>query len=65
MRQRERCSGWAPVDGLVHFFRHQYDLAKGYVRDPVEREKTLGIVQGWLDDVKRLNDLIQQVRAGA
>jgi NAD(P)-dependent dehydrogenase (short-subunit alcohol dehydrogenase family) len=53
----------APMDALARFFRHQYDLAKGYVRDPLEREKTLGIVQGWLDDVERLNDLIQQVRA--
>jgi NAD(P)-dependent dehydrogenase (short-subunit alcohol dehydrogenase family) len=52
----------APVEALVTFFRHQYDLAKGYVKDPVEREKTLAIVQGWLDDVVALDELMKQVR---
>ena len=53
------------LDALSTFFRHQYELAKGYVKDPVERETTLAIVQGWLDDVERLNALAQQVQAGA
>ena len=53
----------APIDALVYFFRHQYDLAKGYVKNPAEREKTLEIVQGWSDEAWRLHILLEQVRA--
>jgi NAD(P)-dependent dehydrogenase (short-subunit alcohol dehydrogenase family) len=59
------CAVSAPLDALAHFFRHQYDLAKGYVKDPVERERTLAIVQGWLDEAEQLHALTGQVRRGA
>jgi hypothetical protein len=47
-----------PLDGLAGYYAYLHDMAKGYVKDPVEREQQLAIVKGWQQDVERLATLL-------
>ncbi len=49
----------APLDALAGHYAHLYELAKGYVKDPAQREAELAIVAGWQADVLALSDLIR------
>jgi NAD(P)-dependent dehydrogenase (short-subunit alcohol dehydrogenase family) len=44
-----------PVAGLVKYYQGLYDRAQGFVKDPVEREKQLGIVKNWQNEAERLS----------
>jgi NAD(P)-dependent dehydrogenase (short-subunit alcohol dehydrogenase family) len=48
----------APLAGLAGYYAYLHDMAKGYVKDPVEREQQLAIVKGWQQDVERLATLL-------
>jgi NAD(P)-dependent dehydrogenase (short-subunit alcohol dehydrogenase family) len=48
-----------PLPNLVKYYAGLYDRAKGFVKDPVEREKQLGIVKGWQEEVERLMASLQ------
>jgi hypothetical protein len=43
-----------PLDRLSGFYAHMADLAGGYVKDPVERERQVAIVLGWQAEVEDL-----------
>jgi NAD(P)-dependent dehydrogenase (short-subunit alcohol dehydrogenase family) len=43
---------------LAEFYIHLQDLAKGYIKDPQQREDNIRIVQGWLREVEELAELI-------
>jgi NAD(P)-dependent dehydrogenase (short-subunit alcohol dehydrogenase family) len=50
----------APLDQLVDFYANLYDMAKGYIKAPDQREEQLSIVQGWREDVDRLNTILKR-----
>ena len=43
-----------PLNLLAGFYANLYEMAKGYIKDPGQREEQLRIVQGWHEDVERL-----------
>lgn len=49
----------APFDRLAAYYAHLHEMAKGYVRDPVQRNKQLRIVKGWQMEVERLHSLLR------
>ncbi|MGE5530289.1 MAG: SDR family oxidoreductase [Patescibacteria group bacterium] len=49
----------APLDRLAAYYAHLHDLAKGYVRDPAQREEQLKIVRNWQDEVEQLHALLR------
>jgi NAD(P)-dependent dehydrogenase (short-subunit alcohol dehydrogenase family) len=50
----------APLRGLAAYYTYLADMARGYVKDPVTREKQVAIVTGWQQDAQALADLLQQ-----
>jgi NAD(P)-dependent dehydrogenase (short-subunit alcohol dehydrogenase family) len=48
-----------PLASLVKYYAGLYDRAKGFVKDPVEREKQLAVVKGWQEEVERLMASLQ------
>jgi NAD(P)-dependent dehydrogenase (short-subunit alcohol dehydrogenase family) len=48
----------APFDGLARYYAHLYDMAKGYIKDPAQREEQLRIVKGWQEDAERLGQVL-------
>ena len=42
------------LGALAAFYGHLGDLARGYVKDPAERDAQLAVVRGWRDEVERL-----------
>jgi len=48
----------APLDRLASFYDHLGELAKGYIKDPAQREENLAIVAGWRDDALQLFRLL-------
>ena len=52
----------APLGSLAAYYAHMYDTAKGYVKDPTQREEQLGIVSGWQAEAERLEALLQVAR---
>ena len=48
----------APFDRLATYYAYLYDMAKGYVKDPVQREEQLGIVKGWQTEVEQLHSIM-------
>jgi NAD(P)-dependent dehydrogenase (short-subunit alcohol dehydrogenase family) len=48
----------ASLGALARYYGHLYEMAKGYVKDPVQLEEQLRIVRGWQEDVKRLGALL-------
>jgi NAD(P)-dependent dehydrogenase (short-subunit alcohol dehydrogenase family) len=43
-----------PLSKLVAFYDHLGELARGYVKDVVERDQQLAMVNGWKTEVERL-----------
>jgi NAD(P)-dependent dehydrogenase (short-subunit alcohol dehydrogenase family) len=43
-----------PLERLAGFYEHLGDLARGYVKDPHEREKQMATVAGWQNEVTQL-----------
>jgi NAD(P)-dependent dehydrogenase (short-subunit alcohol dehydrogenase family) len=52
----------APLLGLADYYAYLREMAKGYVKDPAQREEQLAIVKGWQDDVEHLADLLGRAR---
>ena len=48
----------APIVKLAGYYKHLYDMASGYVKDPVKREEQLHIVGGWRQEVEYLKTLL-------
>jgi hypothetical protein len=48
----------APLPGLADYYTYLREMAKGYVKDPAQREEQLAIVKGWQDDVEQLAGLL-------
>ncbi len=44
----------APFDGLVGYYAHLHEMAKGYINDAAQREEQLRMVKSWQEDVGRL-----------
>ena len=51
-------SGVPPLAKLAAFYGHLADMARGYVKDPAERDAQVAIVNGWQADVERLRGLL-------
>jgi hypothetical protein len=49
----------APLGRLADYYGHLYELAQGYLKDPLQREEQLGIVRSWQEDVEQLHSLLK------
>jgi hypothetical protein len=49
----------APFDRLAGYYDHLYGMAKGYVKDPVQRDEQLCIVRSWQMEVEQLCSLLR------
>jgi len=47
-----------PLSKLANYYLYLYDMAKGYIKDPVQREEYLAIVLGWVRDVEQLDAIL-------
>lgn len=47
-----------PLEKLAAFYGHLADLARGYVKDPAERDAQVALVSGWQADVERLRGFV-------
>ena len=47
-----------PLAGLAGYYAHLYEMARGYVKDPEQRERQLQIVKGWQMDVEQLEKIL-------
>jgi hypothetical protein len=50
----------APFNLLADFYTNLYEMAKGYIKDPDQREEQLGIVQSWREDVEEMQLILKQ-----
>ena len=48
------------MKALAEYYGFMYEAGKGFIKDPVEREKNLAIVQSWQDDAEKLNQLLKK-----
>jgi len=48
----------APLDRLAAYYGHLYEMARGYVKDPAQRDEQLRIVKGWQTEVEQLRLLL-------
>jgi NAD(P)-dependent dehydrogenase (short-subunit alcohol dehydrogenase family) len=49
----------APLGRLARYYAHLYEIASGYVIDPLQREEQLRIVRSWQEEVEHLETLIR------
>lgn len=49
----------APLKKLAHFYQNLQQLARGYVKDPLELERSLRITRQWQEDAEKLNAIFQ------
>jgi NAD(P)-dependent dehydrogenase (short-subunit alcohol dehydrogenase family) len=49
----------APLGRLVDYYGHLYEMAKGYVKDPVQRDEQLAIVRSWQKEVEQLHSILK------
>ncbi len=49
----------APLNLLSRYYGQLADMAKGYVKDPVQREEQLGIVHAWQAECDQLDGLLK------
>lgn len=49
----------APLDRLEAYYDHLYEMGKGFIRDPLQRDEQLNIVRGWQKDVAQLHSIIK------
>ncbi len=47
-----------PLEALARYYHHLAEMAKGYVKDPVQREEQVGIVLGWQSECLDLNQIL-------
>jgi hypothetical protein len=47
-----------PLEKLAAFYGHLADMARGYVKDPAERDAQVALVRGWQADVERLRGFV-------
>jgi hypothetical protein len=47
-----------PLEKLAAFYEHLADLARGYVKDPAERDAQVAVVSGWQAEVERLRGFV-------
>ncbi|HVN53219.1 MAG TPA: SDR family oxidoreductase [Anaerolineaceae bacterium] len=50
----------APLGQLGKFYFQLGESAKGFIKDPVQREEHLAIVNGWVEECRRLEALIKK-----
>ena len=50
----------APLRALASYHGYMYEMGKGYIKDPAEREKNLAIVRGWQADAEELGQLLKK-----
>jgi NAD(P)-dependent dehydrogenase (short-subunit alcohol dehydrogenase family) len=50
-------SAMPPLEKLAAFYAHLADMARGYVKNPAERDAQVAIVRGWQADVERLQTM--------
>ena len=50
----------APVKALAAYHAFMYETGKGFIKDPLEREKNLAIVRGWQEDAEELGRLLNK-----
>lgn len=50
----------APLNLLARYYGQLADMAKGYIKDPAQREEQLGIVHGWQAECEQLNNLLMK-----
>lgn len=48
---------------LAGYYGHTGDLARGYIKDPVQRDVQLAVIHGWQSDVERLQASLHAPRA--
>ncbi|MGD8454839.1 MAG: SDR family NAD(P)-dependent oxidoreductase [Anaerolineales bacterium] len=49
----------APLDRLADYYGHLHEMAKGYVKDPDQRDEQLAIVREWQEDIEQLHSLLK------
>jgi NAD(P)-dependent dehydrogenase (short-subunit alcohol dehydrogenase family) len=49
---------------LAAYYGHTGDLARGYIKDPVQRDIQLAVIRGWQSEVERLQACLQAPRTG-
>jgi NAD(P)-dependent dehydrogenase (short-subunit alcohol dehydrogenase family) len=50
----------APMKALADYHGFMYETGKGFIKDPLEREKNLVIVQGWQADAEELSRVLKK-----
>ncbi len=50
----------ASLGRLAGYYSYLGEMGKGYIKDPVEREKNLAIVDGWVKEAQSLGNLLGQ-----
>jgi hypothetical protein len=50
----------APLGALAGYYGYMFEIGKGYIKDPLEREKNLAIVRGWQSDAEALGRLLKK-----
>ena len=50
----------APLGALAGYYGYMFEIGKGYIKDPLEREKNLAIVRGWQADAEALGWLLKK-----
>jgi hypothetical protein len=43
-----------PLSALSAYYAHLGDLARGYVKNPLERDTQLALIRGWQSEVEQL-----------
>jgi NAD(P)-dependent dehydrogenase (short-subunit alcohol dehydrogenase family) len=51
-----------PVDALARYYDHLAETAKGYVKDPAQREEQVRIVRGWQAECDALDEVLHAGR---
>jgi NAD(P)-dependent dehydrogenase (short-subunit alcohol dehydrogenase family) len=46
-------------EGLAAFHAHMHEMARGYIKDPIQREEQLAIVWSWKEDAQELGRLLK------
>lgn len=50
----------APLSALANYYHQLGESAKGYIKDPAQREEQLGIVRGWQAECEQLGALLKE-----
>jgi NAD(P)-dependent dehydrogenase (short-subunit alcohol dehydrogenase family) len=50
----------APLGSLAGYYGYMYEIGKGYIKVPLEREKNLAIVRAWQSDAEALGKLLKK-----